>query len=157
MKLLDMIRIRVYEEPCVNQLLIDTKNNGFIYDKEHNTVGFWLLYLLLFINHYDLHYTSDKYPEVSYDDEPDYNIAETTNSASSLCYETKCDAKKFSRNRILFGAPGTGKSFTLNKEAKELLADEGHEERVTSLIRTILMLILLAHINLSWLVEVPHT
>ena len=116
----------------VNQLLIDTKNNGFIYDKEHNTVGFLAPFIYYYLdNHYDLHYTSDKYPEVSYDDEPDYNIAETTNSASSLCYETKCDAKKFSRNRILFGAPGTGKSFTLNKEAKELLADGGHEERVT--------------------------
>lgn len=38
---------------------------------------------------------------------------------------------KSPRNRIIFGAPGTGKSFTLNKEAKELLADGGHEERVT--------------------------
>lgn len=40
---------------------------------------------------------------------------------------------KFERNRILFGAPGTGKSFTLNKEAKELIgADNEHDyERVT--------------------------
>jgi MoxR-like ATPase len=38
---------------------------------------------------------------------------------------------KYPRNRIIFGAPGTGKSFTLNKEAKKLLADGGHEERVT--------------------------
>lgn len=37
----------------------------------------------------------------------------------------------FSRNRILFGAPGTGKSFTLNKEKDELLADGGECERVT--------------------------
>jgi len=37
----------------------------------------------------------------------------------------------FARNRILFGAPGTGKSFTLNGEAKKLLADGGYEERVT--------------------------
>ena len=39
----------------------------------------------------------------------------------------------FERNRILFGAPGTGKSFTINKEAMDLLG-EGHEddyERVT--------------------------
>lgn len=38
---------------------------------------------------------------------------------------------KDSRNRIIFGAPGTGKSFTLKKEAKELLAGGGYEERVT--------------------------
>lgn len=40
---------------------------------------------------------------------------------------------KFHRNRILFGAPGTGKSFTLNKERKELLGDDNDidYERVT--------------------------
>lgn len=35
------------------------------------------------------------------------------------------------RNRILFGAPGTGKSFTLNREKDALLADGGEYERVT--------------------------
>ena len=39
---------------------------------------------------------------------------------------------KFSRNRIIFGAPGTGKSFTLNKERIELLGDNSDDyERVT--------------------------
>ena len=37
----------------------------------------------------------------------------------------------FERNRILFGAPGTGKSFTLNYEKEQLLADGGEYERVT--------------------------
>lgn len=116
----------------VNQLLIDTKNNGFIYDKEHNTVGFLAPFVYYYLdNHYDLHYTSGKYPEVSYSDEPDMDTMENTSNSVDVCFETKCDSKGFSRNRILFGAPGTGKSFTLNKEAKELLADGGHEERVT--------------------------
>lgn len=35
------------------------------------------------------------------------------------------------RNRIYFGAPGTGKSFTLNREKDLLLADGGEYERVT--------------------------
>ena len=35
------------------------------------------------------------------------------------------------RNRILFGAPGTGKSFTLNHEKDLLLVDGGEYERVT--------------------------
>ena len=35
------------------------------------------------------------------------------------------------RNRILFGAPGTGKSFTLNHEKDLLLEDGGEYERVT--------------------------
>lgn len=38
---------------------------------------------------------------------------------------------EFPRNRILFGAPGTGKSFTLNHEKDLLLADGGEYERVT--------------------------
>lgn len=39
----------------------------------------------------------------------------------------------FSRNRILFGAPGTGKSFTINRDRMELLGEdnEGDYERVT--------------------------
>lgn len=39
----------------------------------------------------------------------------------------------FERNRILFGAPGTGKSYTINKEAKELIGENNEEdyERVT--------------------------
>ena len=39
---------------------------------------------------------------------------------------------EFARNRIMFGAPGTGKSYTLNKERKELLfKNESDYERVT--------------------------
>lgn len=38
---------------------------------------------------------------------------------------------KYDHNRILFGAPGTGKSYTLNKEQEELLKDGGEFERVT--------------------------
>lgn len=43
-------------------------------------------------------------------------------------YESK---RKYSRNRIIFGAPGTGKSFTLNQEKDVLLHDGGEYERVT--------------------------
>lgn len=39
---------------------------------------------------------------------------------------------EFSRNRIVFGAPGTGKSFTLNKEKDELIGEDvSAYERVT--------------------------
>ncbi len=39
----------------------------------------------------------------------------------------------FERNRILFGAPGTGKSYTVNKESKDLLGEDNEDdyERVT--------------------------
>ena len=45
-------------------------------------------------------------------------------------FHTGCQST-FARNRILFGAPGTGKSYTLNQEKDELLADGGEYERVT--------------------------
>ena len=45
-------------------------------------------------------------------------------------YMTKLNTK-FDRNRILFGAPGTGKSYTLNKEKTDLLKNGGEFERVT--------------------------
>ena len=48
----------------------------------------------------------------------------------SIRYETGYQST-FPRNRILFGAPGTGKSFTLNKEKALLLAAGGEYERVT--------------------------
>ena len=38
---------------------------------------------------------------------------------------------KYARNRIIFGAPGTGKSYTLNKEKDTLLSNGGDYERVT--------------------------
>lgn len=38
---------------------------------------------------------------------------------------------KFPRNRIIFGAPGTGKSFLLEKERKCLTDDDSNYERVT--------------------------
>ena len=37
----------------------------------------------------------------------------------------------FPRNRILFGAPGTGKSYKLNQDVKQLIKDGGRYERVT--------------------------
>ena len=49
-----------------------------------------------------------------------------------LVYKTELKSK-YERNRILFGAPGTGKSFTLNAEMRDLLGDENETdyERVT--------------------------
>lgn len=45
-------------------------------------------------------------------------------------YITKLNIK-YDHNRILFGAPGTGKSYTLNKEKNDLLKNGGGFERVT--------------------------
>lgn len=47
-------------------------------------------------------------------------------------YLTNCGVKNsYNYNRIFFGAPGTGKSFKLDKKRKELLENGGDYERVT--------------------------
>ncbi len=40
-------------------------------------------------------------------------------------------SSQFARNRIAFGAPGTGKSFTLNKDKNGLISENDYFERVT--------------------------
>ena len=54
--------------------------------------------------------------------------SETTNV--DLIYQTELQSD-FSHNRIIFGAPGTGKSYRINKEKDELIANGGEFERVT--------------------------
>lgn len=57
-------------------------------------------------------------------------LIERTEQVQNICYSTGYQSD-FPRNRILFGAPGTGKSFTLGHEKDALLADGGEYERVT--------------------------
>ena len=57
-------------------------------------------------------------------------VAAKAEPSQDICYNTGYSSA-FPRNRILFGAPGTGKSFTLNQERASLLADGGEYERVT--------------------------
>ena len=60
----------------------------------------------------------------------DQNDANKAESSQEICCNTGYQST-YPRNRILFGAPGTGKSFTLNQEKDLLLADGGEYERVT--------------------------
>lgn len=59
-------------------------------------------------------------------------LAEEESVSSELVFDTSVTSDK-ARNRIIFGAPGTGKSFTINRERKELLGDDNETdyERVT--------------------------
>lgn len=65
-------------------------------------------------------------PETENEDEP------AAGQAEKLIFKTGVESK-FPRNRILFGAPGTGKSFEINQERKILLGEENETdyERVT--------------------------
>lgn len=59
--------------------------------------------------------------------------ADTDDSSSAgLCFNTSLTSS-FSRNRIVFGAPGTGKSYMVNQDRAELLGSENETdyERVT--------------------------
>lgn len=87
-------------------------------------------------NEDNLLYLYDRY---YYGDENDYKLDEENEKEQS---EQEVQKKiefhtgylsDFARNRILFGAPGTGKSYTVNRESKELLKDgaEDDYERVT--------------------------
>lgn len=65
----------------------------------------------------------------------DYNGEQNTENGGNeplkpIKYETGYQTL-FSRNRIVFGAPGTGKSFTLNKDKENLISNGGVCERVT--------------------------
>lgn len=57
-------------------------------------------------------------------------LTERTEQVQNVCFSTGYQSD-YPRNRILFGAPGTGKSFTLNHEKDLLLAEGGEYERVT--------------------------
>lgn len=52
-------------------------------------------------------------------------------SKNAIVYKTIISKSRFSYQRIIFGAPGTGKSFRLNEDKDELLKNGGSYERVT--------------------------
>lgn len=62
----------------------------------------------------------------------DEDREEAEEESKGVTFETGLNSK-YKRNRILFGAPGTGKSFNLNREREELLGanNETDYERVT--------------------------
>lgn len=87
-----------------------------------------------FSNYYDL-MVQIIIPEIS-----NLSILKLKNEENLLYYfklSMKCPYEKlpdfdiFERNRIFFGAPGTGKSFKLNKDIKKLICNENDYERVT--------------------------
>lgn len=83
---------------------------------------------LLFL--YDRYYYGEDL-DISLEENPD-QIREETPAVKPISFITRYKSS-FERNRILFGAPGTGKSYTVNKESKELIGSDNEDdyERVT--------------------------
>lgn len=63
---------------------------------------------------------------------PEEDGGKLDDAVEELVFHTRLRSD-YPRNRILFGAPGTGKSFTMNQQRKELLGEENETdyERVT--------------------------
>lgn len=81
----------------------------------------------------DEYFVSSEWKPVTDDENPrEYFIKWIFTLMDGLKFYTGL-VSKYSRNRILFGAPGTGKSFTVNQDRKELLGEENESdyERVT--------------------------
>lgn len=74
----------------------------------------------------------DLYAELATITEADREYSE---ASMPIVFNTKIDErlkKQYERNRILFGAPGTGKSFELKKDSKEIMdGTTGYYERIT--------------------------
>ncbi len=110
-----------------NQLLEKAKNHGFSYDKNKKTVGFRAEFIFYYLDNFEyFHYDISPSFELEVDSDvadEDYEIIEANDFDKKLSTHVK--------NKIFFGAPGTGKSWTLNKEKDELLGKNGVYERVT--------------------------
>lgn len=85
----------------VNKLLLQAKTKGFVYDKEHNSVGFRSEFAFFYLdNYYDIHYNNDNVPKMG--------------DSSSDAGETENEDK--GANIILYGVPGSGKSHEIKTE-----------------------------------------
>ena len=63
-----------------------------------------------------------------YNDSGSFTVQNTQNQIN---YVTNYSNNEFNFNRIIFGAPGTGKSYKLNLDKDKLLSNGGNYERVT--------------------------
>lgn len=85
----------------VNKLLIQAKTKGFVYDKEHNSVGFRAEFIYYYLdNHYDIHYSKERIPKMK------DTVGET---------DAQDKPNKVGANILFYGVPGAGKSHEIDK------------------------------------------
>lgn len=103
----------------INNSVLTTQNKADIYDII-NYNEFW---------EFDAKETNFEKIKKSYQQYMDiYDIEEDDDSEH---YTENIIPDSVQRNRIFFGAPGTGKSYSLNEQKDELLSNSGEYERVT--------------------------
>ena len=115
-------------EECVNKMIsaLDLNENSA-----------WLVYDIDIINQDELHFSvlvidknGKKVYENSDERKKDFERLLSENNIE-INNELDSNTNQFKRNRIVFGAPGTGKSFKLNTEKDQLVQSEEQYERVT--------------------------
>lgn len=126
------------ETPISKQIKIDSiakaMQEGFVqHDKGRGeyACAFKPEFLYFYLRNSDWLHTGSV-EELSEHTPPEEDISEFTGEAGMLVFNTGLQSG-YPRNRILFGAPGTGKSFTINQQCQELLGkdNETDYERVT--------------------------
>ena len=119
----------------VNKLLIQAKTQGFVYDREHNSVGFRSEFAYYYLtNYYKIHYENKPIPDMSNNfKDRDKNklfsvkdLPEAFDSKFARRYITSLMAKPFV---ILTGNSGTGKTRISKQFAEylEVVDDEGEK------------------------------
>lgn len=87
----------------VNKLLIQAKTKGFVYDEEHNSVGFRAEFIFYYLeNHYDIHYNKKVIPKM--DDDIEYDVPQEDTGSSIV-----------GANILFYGVPGAGKSYEIDQ------------------------------------------
>ncbi len=87
----------------VNKLLIQAKTKGFVYDEEHNSVGFRAEFVFYYLdNHYNIHYNKKTIPTM--DDNVEYDVPQDDKSSNNV-----------GANVLFYGVPGAGKSYEIDK------------------------------------------
>lgn len=109
----------------VNKILIQAKNDGFVYDEEHNSVAFRSEFAFYYLaNYYNIHYLhkiTRTMSDVEYED--DVSAANDNSQTSNKA--------KYGANKIFYGAPGCGKSRHISDMLAEATVAKENIVRVT--------------------------
>lgn len=114
----------------VNDILLKAKVNGVCFDRERKIVGFRPEFIFYYLSSYNsFHgYSGEKYTNLDMiDDFYPEKIEETEGANYSVNVPDETDRVKGGCNTLLYGVPGSGKSYTIEHEYCD---DEDRMERL---------------------------